>query len=177
MVEQNDWQVQALALHKTGTMSWREMAVMLGVPKSTLSDYLRAYMKWMSDETPYTNDIAPAHDNSRVLFISDMHIPYHHENTIPFLKMLKARYEPTRVVCLGDELDKHALSFWASDPDLMSAGDELKAALPVIAELYALFPEMDLLDFSVFAWSANTLKILSKLSRSYSGSPPTKQFR
>ena len=70
----------------------------------------------------------------------------HHKDLISFLKMLKDRYNPTRVICLGDDLDKQALSFHDSDPDLMSAGDELKAALPVIAELHKLFPEMDLVD-------------------------------
>ena len=33
-----------------------------------------------------------------------------------------------------------------SDPDLMSAGDELRAALPVIAEIYEMFPVMQILD-------------------------------
>ena len=60
-----------------------------------------------------------------------MHIPYHHPDTLAFLQHLKEKYEPTRVICLGDELDKHSLSFHDSDPTL-SAGDELKLALPVI---------------------------------------------
>jgi hypothetical protein len=86
------------------------------------------------------------HDNSRILFISDMHIPYHHKDTIQFLKMLKKRYEPTRVICLGDEMDHAYLSFHDTDPDLLSGGDELKAALPVIAELHDMFPVMDVID-------------------------------
>lgn len=86
------------------------------------------------------------HDNSRVLFISDMHIPYHHENLVPFLAGLKAKYKPTRVVFLGDELDKHALSYHDSDPDLSSAGDELRKSLPVIAQLHELFPRADIVD-------------------------------
>lgn len=85
-------------------------------------------------------------DNSRVLLISDMHIPYHHPDTLPFLKHLKSKYNPTRIICLGDELDKHSLSFHDSDPDLPSAGDELRAALPVVKELYKMFPKMDLLE-------------------------------
>ena len=36
--------------------------------------------------------------------------------------------------------------FMDSDPDLPSAGDELKLSLPVIKELEKLFPDMDLLD-------------------------------
>lgn len=89
---------------------------------------------------------AEEHDNSRILLISDMHIPYHHPDTVEFLQHLKEKYNPTRVVCLGDELDKHALSYHDSDPDLPSAGDELRMSLPVIAQLHSLFPRMDILD-------------------------------
>lgn len=85
-------------------------------------------------------------DNSRILLISDMHIPYHHPDTVEFLQHLKEKYNPTLVVCLGDELDKHALSYHDSDPDLPSAGDELRMSLPVIAQLHELFPRMDILD-------------------------------
>ena len=151
-----EWRQQAVALDSTNTMSWREIAKMLGIGKSTVSDFLRKYYKEMSVERaddmfpqivfPSEDTQPKLHDNSRILFISDMHIPYHHKDLIPFLKMLKERYNPTRVICLGDETDKHALSFHDSDPDLMSAGDELRAALPVIQELYELFPEMDLID-------------------------------
>jgi len=140
----NDWQQDAILLAATGAVSWRGIARELGVSKSTLSDYLRSYYGSLAE----TNepDEVPEHNNSRILFISDMHIPYHHKNTIPFLKMLKEKYNPTRIICLGDELDKHALSFHDSDPDLMSAGDELKASLPVIAELHSIFPVMDIID-------------------------------
>lgn len=86
------------------------------------------------------------HINDRVLLISDMHIPYHHPDTLRFLKHLKAKYNPTRIICMGDELDKHALSFHDSDPDLFSAGDELRAALPTIAKLKSMFPKMDILE-------------------------------
>jgi len=85
-------------------------------------------------------------DNSRILIISDMHIPYHHPDTLAFLQHLKEKYEPTRVICLGDELDKHSLSFHDSDPNLPSAGDELKLALPVIQQLKEMFPVMDILE-------------------------------
>lgn len=140
-----EWQAQAVALHNTNTMSWRDIAETLDVPKSTVSDFLRSYQNFVDDGKVDVVD-KDGYDNSRILFISDMHIPYHHRNTIPFLKMLKERYNPTRIICVGDELDKHALSFHDSDPDLMSAGDELRAALPIIAEVYNLFPEMDLVD-------------------------------
>ncbi len=85
-------------------------------------------------------------DNSRILLISDPHIPYHHPDAIKFLQYLKDKYNPTRVICMGDELDKHALSFHDSDPDLPSAGDELRLSLPIIKQLKEMFPVMDILE-------------------------------
>lgn len=152
MIETASWQEQALALHSI-KMPGRDIAKMIGRPKSTVSDYLRKYValqRLAKMDVPLLGTIVPNKetkvDNSRILFISDMHIPYHHPGLIPFLAGLKLRYKPTRVICVGDELDKHALSFHTSDPDLKSAGDELRASLPFIAELYAMFPEMDIID-------------------------------
>lgn len=85
-------------------------------------------------------------DNSRILILSDIHFPYQHKDLFKFLQHLKDKYNPTRVICMGDEMDHHALSFHDSDPDLPSAGDELRRALPFVQELYKMFPEMDILD-------------------------------
>ncbi len=70
--------------------------------------------------------------NDRILVISDMHHPYSHPDVLPFLTALNKKYQPTRVVCVGDEIDCHAMSFHDSDPDLMSAGDELQAAIKAL---------------------------------------------
>jgi transposase len=102
--------------------------------------------KPLEDNKPVLHKKDNGEDNSRILIISDMHIPYHHPDTLEFLQHLKDKYKPTRVICLGDELDKHSLSFHDSDPDLPSAGDELRIALPVIAKLKAMFPVMDILE-------------------------------
>lgn len=85
-------------------------------------------------------------DNSRILFISDLHIPFHHKDTFDFLRHLKEKYNPTRVVSLGDELDKHCLSYHESDPDGYSAGHELEASLPYIKELESIFPVLDIVE-------------------------------
>lgn len=85
-------------------------------------------------------------DNSRILFISDLHVPYHHPQAFEFLKHLKKKYKPTRVICLGDECDKHSLSYHDSDPDLYSAGHELQESIKFIKELEAIFPRMDILE-------------------------------
>lgn len=148
---ESSWQEQAETLAREG-ISWRQIARHLGKPRSTVSDYLRKIFSQglvdnkKSSETFSVRKEDAGEDNSRVLFISDMHIPYHHPDLIAFLKHLKAKYNPTRIICLGDELDKHALSYHDSDPDLPSAGDELRKSLPVIAELFKMFPTMDIIE-------------------------------
>lgn len=87
-----------------------------------------------------------SYDNSRILIISDLHIPYHHQDALEFLGYLKDKYQPTRIICMGDELDKAALSYHESDPDLPSAGDELRKSLPIIKQLKEMFPIMDILE-------------------------------
>lgn len=151
MTEVN-WKQQAIELAKTGK-SWRKIAEFLEVSKSTVSDYLRKEFDQVvvdnrrSSETySVRKNDSVEHDNSRILLISDLHIPYHHQDAIAFLSHLKEKYNPTRVICLGDEVDGHALSFHDSDPDLPSAGDEIRQALPVIAELFKIFPKMDILE-------------------------------
>jgi hypothetical protein len=85
-------------------------------------------------------------DNSRILVISDLHIPYHHQDAIPFLTALQKKYKFTRVICIGDEVDNHALSYHDHNPDLMSAGNELSKAIECLKPLYKLFPKVEILE-------------------------------
>lgn len=85
----------------------------------------------------YIPDVA-----ERILVIPDQHIPYHHQDMIPFLKAVAEKIDPDLVVNLGDEVDMHAMSFHDSDPNLDSAGTELEKSLPVLEELHNLFPQM-----------------------------------
>lgn len=84
--------------------------------------------------------------NARVLVIPDMHMPYCHPDTWAFLRAIKKKYKPDRVVCLGDEVDYHALSFHDSDPDLDSAGPELEKAIKFLKPIYKLFPKVDVIE-------------------------------
>lgn len=145
-----NWKDKAIELAQTGR-SWRKIAQDLDVPRTTVSDFLRKTFQEIQLETERTETFTvrkedAKEDNSRVLLISDMHIPYHHPDTLAFLTHLKKKYNPTRVICLGDELDKHALSYHDHDPDLPSAGDELRRSIPVIQELHRLFPVMDIVE-------------------------------
>jgi predicted phosphodiesterase len=77
---------------------------------------------------------------SVILTISDTHAPYNHENAIDFLSDLKKEFKPTAIVHLGDEIDAHAWSGFTPEPDAKSPGDELKAAIKFMKQLYKLFP-------------------------------------
>jgi hypothetical protein len=63
-----------------------------------------------------------------------------------FLAAVKRKYKPDRIVCLGDEVDGHAISFHESDPDLDSAGPELQKAKNLLRKIYELFPSCDVLE-------------------------------
>ncbi len=81
-----------------------------------------------------------------ILVISDMHHPYAHPDTVPFLAAVKKKYQPTEVVCIGDEVDFHALSFHDSDPDLDSAGVELDKAIQALKPIYKMFPKVTVIE-------------------------------
>ena len=67
-------------------------------------------------------------------------------DTIKFLAAIKDKYKPDRVIHIGDECDHHALSYHESDPNLFSAGEELKKARDVIWQMEELFPKVDVLE-------------------------------
>lgn len=84
--------------------------------------------------------------SKRLLVISDMHHPFSHPDTLNFLKALKKKYKFDKVVCIGDEIDNHAISFHDSDPNLSSAGDELKQAIKSLTPIYKLFPDVTVVE-------------------------------
>lgn len=125
-----------IALKKANKSS-RAIANILGISKSGVNEFYNSFINPVSEDTK---------DNSRILVISDLHIPFHHKDSFRFLAYLKDKYKPTRVVNIGDEVDKHGLSYHEKDPDLHSAGDELRKAKKYVKELEKLFPEMDILE-------------------------------
>lgn len=84
--------------------------------------------------------------NKSILVVSDLHAPYMHQDAVAFLKAIKNKYSPDRVIFSGDEVDYHAISFHDSDPDLDSAGKELERAINCLKPLYKLFPKAEILE-------------------------------
>lgn len=44
-------------------------------------------------------------DDEVILFISDLHAPYMHRDTVAFFYAVKKKYRPSRIVSVGDEID------------------------------------------------------------------------
>lgn len=86
----------------------------------------------------------PESPHRSILVIPDTHAPYEHQDTLEFLAAVAAHYRPDTVVHLGDEADKHAMSFHDSDPNLDSAGVELEKARIFMKKLHGMFPVMRL---------------------------------
>ena len=147
-----DWYTVYTSLAKQG-LSQRKIAREMGIHRTTLQHWLKEKNKGVVTKEAlqevhkqYQKSGSKEHENQRILLVSDMHLPYGHQDTLPFLAYLKAKYKPTRVICLGDELDKHSLSFHSHDPDLASPSDELARALPMIKQLKKMFTKMDILE-------------------------------
>lgn len=81
-----------------------------------------------------------------LLVISDLHSPYEHPDTVAFLRALNKKYKFDKVVCIGDEIDNHAISFHDSDPDLPNAGEELTLAIKHMKPIYELFPDVTVVE-------------------------------
>lgn len=80
------------------------------------------------------------------LIVGDLHAPYMHQDAVAFLAAVKKKYNPQEVVFMGDETDGHSISFHEHNPDLPSAGEELKNAIAQLSPLYKLFPRATILE-------------------------------
>ena len=75
-----------------------------------------------------------------VLVIPDLQIPFHHQDALKFLDYIKDKTAPSKIVCIGDSIDSHALSDYIHNPDGYSAGHEHTTALTYLKDLYSIFP-------------------------------------
>lgn len=80
-----------------------------------------------------------------ILVIGDTQAPFHHQDSLAFLKALKKKYKPTRVVHIGDLTDSYHLGAWAKDPEALSQSDEIARMLEFTKEISKIFPKVDIL--------------------------------
>ena len=77
-----------------------------------------------------------------ILIISDTQAPYHHADSIEFLKAVKKKYRPTDVVQIGDLVDNYRFSQYDQAPEADSITTEYFKARQFITDLGKVFPKM-----------------------------------
>ena len=80
---------------------------------------------------------------NNILVFSDLHIPGHHPDYLPFLSAVKEEYgEFDRVVLNGDAVDNHAISSFAMVSEACGDDREIDMCIKELKKLAKLFPIM-----------------------------------
>jgi len=79
----------------------------------------------------------------RILIIGDLHAPFTRPDYLDFCKGVRDKYKCNHTVFIGDVIDNHYSSFCDTDPDGMSAGDELAGAIAKLRKWHDEFPNSD----------------------------------
>lgn len=80
---------------------------------------------------------------TNILLIGDLHLPFTLKNYLDFCTEIYDKYNCDHVIFMGDLIDNHFSSFHATDPDGLSAGDELDFAIKELQKWSKAFPEAD----------------------------------
>ena len=77
----------------------------------------------------------------KVLVIGDLHCPFDLKEYLAFCKDLQKKYKTNETVFIGDVIDNHYSSYHETDPDGLSGGAELRAAINHVAKWHKAFPK------------------------------------
>ena len=80
-----------------------------------------------------------------VLFIGDIHLPFVMEGYLDFCRKQQERFNCGKIIFAGDVVDHHAQSFHNSNPDGLSAKDELLLAVEALKDWHSVFPNASVL--------------------------------
>jgi hypothetical protein len=131
------WDTYAIALKEAGR-TYTEIAFMLrdeiGLIKSV--DQLRAVC------APRKKSILTTKDEV-VGVIPDRHAPFAHPNHLEFLYDTFNAWKVTRIVCIGDLVDWHAVSRFQTETDAMGTTTEYELAKEDVARVAKMFPVLD----------------------------------
>lgn len=76
---------------------------------------------------------------SKILIIGDIHEPFCKDGYLEHCKQVYKQFNCNKVVFIGDIIDSHYSSFHQTDPDGLSAIDELNASIKKLARWYKAF--------------------------------------
>jgi predicted phosphodiesterase len=78
---------------------------------------------------------------SKILIIGDIHEPFCKDGYLEHCKQVYKQFNCNKVIFIGDCIDSHYSSFHNTDPDGLSALDELNASIKKLARWYKAFPK------------------------------------
>ena len=108
-----EWQEDAVKLHHTGVMSWREIAKTLKMGKSTVSDFLRAYNTALTSKDNEGDGLTVKYPENTHLVIPDSQVkPGVSLDYLHWIGKYIARKMPNTIIHLGDFADMESLSLW-----------------------------------------------------------------
>ena len=88
------------------------------------------------------NGIGMCIGDVNTLYISDLHLPYHHRDAFDFLFALNEYYKFDQVFNVGDLYDHHTGNYHETEPDALSPEKEYEEAKKYAHELQDIFPDM-----------------------------------
>lgn len=111
----------------------------LNITKTQAREYIQQSSFKLPQKKKFVN---VRQKDSVVLAIPDLHCPFHHPDALDFLIYVRDKFNPTHVVCLGDEIDAHSFSRYMPDPDGHGPAKELELAIEALTPFYREFPEV-----------------------------------
>ncbi len=120
-----------------GYMTTEEITDHLGCSNS----YARYIKKVYDKGTPVKNKV---YSGEIVGAFGCAHIPFDHPRYLSFLADTFQAEGVTQVVCLGDVVDNHAISFHTRSPNGFSAGSELIRARARLKDYAGIFPNVEI---------------------------------
>ena len=131
-----DWKTKAVELRKFN--SWTETYRIIRLNNPELTD--NKIRDAVRSKQPKKH-VEVVRDKPTLVF-SDLHLPYHHEGYLEFLKETHERFNcKEEVICVGDLVDHHAISRFNTEPDAMGDIDEFRIAHKEIQRLVKAFPK------------------------------------
>lgn len=82
-------------------------------------------------------------NTKNILVVGDLHEPFCKQTYLDFCVDTYKSYDCTHVIFIGDIIDNHFSSYHETDPDGMSAKDELEVAITHVHEWVDAFPDAD----------------------------------
>jgi len=117
---------------KNDDNTWEEVSATVGISDRKLRRLRTAYEN---------KTLLP--EPSNILVVGDLHHPFCLEDYLEFCKKAYSDWGCDHVVFIGDIIDQHFSSYHETDPDGMSAGDELELSIDRLQPWIEAFPIAD----------------------------------